>query len=259
MLDSAQILDTFLFETLSVGLDTHSLDGRARLSKLAMPHIQRLPDGVFRQLILQALAERTGLELASLKQYHATPTEPPVSAAAQASAPDQPGATVEPQRPPKRRVAIGNSTQAYPNIAQAAIALLLHQPSAATLVPTRDVELLAALEGDDIALLCELIELLHKRPDSNTAMLLGHWYGTPAGDLLNRLAGQERLIPSAGIEQQFQDTVATLSQVPQRSELAAHVDKLRATDYSTMTEQEKRRLKELLLRKQQLDIERKGG
>ena len=53
--------------------------------------------------------------------------------------------------------------------------------------------------------------LIHRRPDSNTAMLLGHWYGTPEGDLLSRLAGQERLIPTEGIEQQFVDTMSALS------------------------------------------------
>ena len=43
-------------------------------------------------------------------------------------------------------------------------------------------------------------------------MLLGHWYGTPEGELLSRLAGQERLIPTEGIEQQFIDTIATLAE-----------------------------------------------
>jgi DNA primase len=48
------------------GLDITSLDGRARMSKLALPYIRQLPEGVYRQLMFQALAERTGLELSSL-------------------------------------------------------------------------------------------------------------------------------------------------------------------------------------------------
>ena len=43
-------------------------------------------------------------------------------------------------------------------------------------------------------------------------MLLGHWYGTDEGELLSRLAGQERLIPTAGIEHQFVDTMTALAQ-----------------------------------------------
>ena len=48
------------------GLDLASLDGRARMSKLALPYIRQLPEGVYRQLMFQALAQRTGLELSSL-------------------------------------------------------------------------------------------------------------------------------------------------------------------------------------------------
>ena len=116
-----------------------------------------------------------------------------------------------------------------------------------------DPEPLAALEGDDVALLRDLLALLQRRPDSNTAMLLGHWYGTPEGELLGRLAGQERLIPRSGIEQQFIDTVAALAQLPQRSQLSAQVDKLKVTNYADMSEAEKQRLRELLQQKQRMD------
>jgi hypothetical protein len=51
--------------------------------------------------------------------------------------------------------------------------------------------------GSEGALLREILELLHKRPESTTGMLLGHWHGMPEGELLAQLAGQERLIPQA--------------------------------------------------------------
>ena len=98
--------------------------------------------------------------------------------------------------------------------------------------------------------------LLHRRPESNTAMLLGHWYGTPEGELLNRLAGQERLIPTEGIEQQFVDTITVLSQLPHRSKIDEQVDKLKRADYAQMSQGEKQRLRELLQQKAQLDATR---
>jgi DNA primase len=134
----------------------------------------------------------------------------------------------------------------YSNLAQAAIALLLHRPGIARLA---DLDSLAELEGDDIALLRELLALLQRRPESNTAMLLGHWYGTPEGELLSRLAGQERLIPSEGIEQQFIDTMTVLARAPHQSKLAAQVDKLKLTRYAQVSELEKQRLRELLQEK----------
>ena len=63
LLHQAIPLETFLFESVSEGLDTDSLDGRARFSKLALPYIRQLPEGVFRQLMFKELARRTGLEL----------------------------------------------------------------------------------------------------------------------------------------------------------------------------------------------------
>ena len=101
---------------------------------------------------------------------------------------------------------IPNSQQqaGYSNLAQSAIALILHQPEIARQVKAGG---LTELSGDNVALLAELIDLVQRRPESNTGMLLGHWYGTPEGELLNQLAGQERLIPTAGIERQFNDII----------------------------------------------------
>ena len=84
-------------------------------------------------------------------------------------------------------------------------------------------------------------------------MLLGHWYGTPEGELLSRLAGQERLIPREGIEQQFVDTMLVLARAPQQSKLAAQVDKLKHTNYAEVSELEKQRLREMLQEKQRRD------
>jgi DNA primase len=141
----------------------------------------------------------------------------------------------------------------YSNFAQAALALLLHQPNVAKLC---DPARLSELAGEDIELLRELLDLLRRRPESNTAMLLGHWYGTPEGDLLSRLAGQERLIPTEGIEQQFVDTIEALAQLPQRTKLNAQVDKLKLTNYAEVSELEKQRLRELLQDKLRQDSER---
>ena len=241
-------LEAFLFDAVSEGLDTATLEGRARLSKLALPWLRQLPDGVFRQLMFRALAERTGLTVAELMHLEAPP--PPSSAPPQEPPPS--GETGN--RGPRQRSPTSPAPLGYSNLAQAAIALLLHQPDIA---PRVELEPLTALEGDDIVLLRELLDLLQRRPDSNTAMLLGHWYGTPEGELLSRLAGEERLIPREGIEKQFTDTLATLVQRPQRSKLSARVDKLKATNYADMSEADKQQLRELLKEKQRLDEARK--
>jgi DNA primase len=243
---------------VAAGLDMATLDGRARMSKQALPYIRQLPEGVYRQLMFQDLAERTGLELTSLMQLEAPPPAPDHGAEPDYGAepeydevPDYDDAAPAPQ--PKQRQASRALAAGYSNMAQAAIALLLHQPDIARLTSPA---LLADMDGEDVGLLRELLTLLHRRPDSNTAMLLGHWYGTPEGELLSRLAGQERLIPTAGIEQQFADTMSALAHLPHRSKLAEQVDKFKLTNYAEVSELEKQRLREMLQEKQQRDAER---
>jgi DNA primase len=260
LLGNAVPLETFLFESVAQGLDMASLDGRARMSKQALPYIRQLPEGVYRQLMFQALAERTGLELSSLMLLEAPPP-PPLEAPphydpkADHEPPHYDEAPPGPdqQRPVSPRgqhFSHQAPAKGYSNLAQAAIALLLHQPDIARLVSP---ELLDGVDGEDGQLLRELLSVLHRRPESSTAMLLGHWYGTDEGKLLSRLAGQERLIPATGIEQQFVDTITALAHLPHQSKLAAQVDKLKLTNYAEVSELEKQRLRELLQEKLQRD------
>lgn len=283
LIQGAMPLETFLFESAADGLDISNLDGRARLSKLALPYIRQMPDGVFKQLMFQSLAERTGLELSSLMRLE-TPVAPPSPASQIDSqySPDGHGSAsgneappqdwdyppadyqdypstgsdhgTQPDSAPRQRTVQSAARAGHTNLAQSALALILHQPEVARQI---DPQTLIDLTGEDVELLRELLELVHRRPESNTGMLLGHWYGTPEGDLLNRLAGQERLIPTAGIEQQFMDTMENLvERRPRDSKLAAQVDKLRLTNYAQVSELEKQRLRELLQEKQQRDAAR---
>jgi len=253
-------LESFLFEAVAEGVDTATLDGRARLSKLALPYVRQLPEGVYRKLMFKALAERTGLDPDELQQLEARQAQPPGEPApgyrysepppyepTATPGPDYPGVE-PPARPVRRAPRVGAA--GYANLAQSAIALLLHRPDVARLA---DPGTLDELEGEDAGLLRQLLQLLHRQPDSSTAMLLGHWYGTVEGELLNQLAGQERLIPAEGIERQFLDTMAALAHAPHRSKLAAQVDKLKQTNYAQVSELEKQRLRELLQEKQRRD------
>ena len=140
--------------------------------------------------MFQALAQRTGLDLASLMQLEPAPPAP------------RSRTTTTPHRrtpanPSRNR---GGARRRAP--APRVIPTWPRRPSpccctSRTSPAWSDPAPLAELEGEDVGLLRELLTLLQRRPESNTAMLLGHWYGTPEGELLSRLAGQERLIPKS--------------------------------------------------------------
>lgn len=93
--DQALSLDSFLFRELEDGLDLNTMDGRARLAKLAQPYLKQLPEGMFHQLLIKKLSDITGLD----SQYLTTHFEEEAAAEAQAKAATPPQQMViQPQR-----------------------------------------------------------------------------------------------------------------------------------------------------------------
>ncbi|MBT5412747.1 MAG: DNA primase [Cellvibrionales bacterium] len=64
---NAMPLSEFIFESLSAEYDHNSVDGKAKLSKLVIPLINKMPGGVFKTLMIRALSKRTDLEESELK------------------------------------------------------------------------------------------------------------------------------------------------------------------------------------------------
>jgi len=61
-------LSQYFLESLSQQVDTRSVDGRAHLVELARPLLQKLPDSVFRDLMLDQLAQLSGLPAQQLEK-----------------------------------------------------------------------------------------------------------------------------------------------------------------------------------------------
>ncbi|UTA47500.1 DNA primase [Simiduia sp. 21SJ11W-1] len=98
-------LEDYLFDAVSDGLDLKRLEHRARLSKLAAPLIYQLPKGVYRELMFQQLAKRTGLDRAMLMELAERPPEPaperpPAAPSAPAEAAPVAGYEYAPDAPP---------------------------------------------------------------------------------------------------------------------------------------------------------------
>ncbi|CAA0103037.1 DNA primase [Zhongshania aliphaticivorans] len=245
LLAGAAPLERYFFESLHEQTNPDTLEGKARLSKLALPRLQLLPDGVFRQLMLDSLATRTGLSRQSIDQLlndtEATATQDQVA---------------KPAPPEQRRSTTQKLTAKLPGSRRDpllfALAMLLYNPRAATTS--------AAHIGDKeaspaAALLNNTITLLKKRPESSTAMLLGHWYGQPEYDVMTEalktieLLGTE--LNDEKAEAAFADTLAHLEAQKSTQILRDHVDKLRegnevdktaSADYAELSEADKQQL-----------------
>jgi DNA primase len=146
-----------------------------------------------------------------------------------------PPTTMTPPSPPDDEevpcasAAPGAPRGGHATLPQAAIALLLHKPEVA---PRRSAAASRSCRAARARLLRDILELLHKRPESSTGMLLGHWHGTDEGELLAHLAGQERLIPRRPSRQQFGDILRASPACPcasaSRGDRGAQEPRLRA-------------------------------
>ncbi len=174
-LDRGVTLSEFFIDELSKQSDLDSVDGRARLAELARPLLARLPEGVFRELLVKRLADTVGLSPAKLSTL--------LDSGATGSRRDgrQPG------QPPPRRPA-PRFGPGKPSVVRRAITLLLHHPGAAQ---DLDVERLGGITRPGIDLLRDLIETVQARPDITTAGLLERWRQHAEGRHLGKLAAVE--------------------------------------------------------------------
>ena len=77
LVQNATPLTDFLINTLQQQADTTRLDGRAKLAKLAKPMIEKFPDGVLKNLVIQRLSRLTEVEPQDLHTMPKTQTPVP--------------------------------------------------------------------------------------------------------------------------------------------------------------------------------------
>jgi len=174
-LGAALTLSEFLIEELSAQVDLQSVDGRARLAEMARPLIDRIPQGVYRELLTDKLAATVGLSAAKL-------------VALLGRAPHRPGAPTAPARSTRLRAQQASSGSGKPSVIRRAITLLLHFPEAAK---DLDVEDLAGVNRPGTELLRELIETVQADPNITTAGLLERFRNHDEGRHLGKLAAVE--------------------------------------------------------------------
>ncbi|MDX1804234.1 MAG: DNA primase [Alcanivorax sp.] len=85
--DKADALSTYLFRHLAEGLDLETVDGRARLARLALPYLDKPAGPVYRALLTEELSRLTRLDKESLIQLKPAATPAPASHRAPASTP----------------------------------------------------------------------------------------------------------------------------------------------------------------------------
>ncbi|MBD8685135.1 DNA primase [Pseudomonas sp. CFBP 13719] len=273
----AQPLADYFFQQLTEEADPRSLEGKAHMATLAAPLIDKVPGANLRTLMRNRLSQITGLSGEAVSQlvqsapaapmpshdpladydsmpgyspdfsdFHAPPAFEPQQQWASA----KPGGKkwegkpwkgkgrrdFEPRPQPRTPVTVEPPTLS-------ALRTLLHYPQLAEKV--EDVSHFADEEQVHAQLLVALLEALQKNPKLRSLQLIARWHGTEQGKLLRALAEKEWLIDADNLEQQFFDTITSLS-ARQRERCLEHL--LRKSRQSELSAEEKNQLRELLSR-----------
>jgi len=176
-------LSEYLVRELAQHSDLTNADGRARLAEAARPLFLKVPEGVFRELLLERLAEVVGLNPRRLGELW-TP-------AAAATAPQAPPT---PLRRPSARAALGAGRG---SLVRQAIVRLLHHPQIALEVEAAERAGLEASEEPGVALLRELLDELRAHPAQIPAQVVQRWSGREGAEALQKLLEREEVITSA--------------------------------------------------------------
>jgi DNA primase len=180
-LAESQALSEYFFDHLSSSVDMNSIDGRARLVGLARPHLERIPEGIFRDMMfarLETLARhRVAQSVAGKASDLATPPH---------------GGTPQTQRTAMRL----------------ALAHLVQNPSRAA--DATNMEAFAGCDLPGFEIYRELVDFCSKSPNMTTAQLLELWRDRPALSHLEKLAIWELQGDAEHLAREFRDTVTGL-------------------------------------------------
>ncbi len=209
-MQNASTLSDFFFQTLMHQTDMSSMDGRARLVKLATDFLKKLPESIFQQMMFEELAKKARVDASKFT------------------------------RGGKSVGATGGSQKARtPSALRLAITLLVQQPDLATLL----TEPIPKLEIPGFDLLIEILELIKNNPHMTTGILLEHWRDRKEEKSLAKLAQTEHMIPEDGVKNEFLGTIRRLKKFAHEQVIEHLLAK--ATQFG-LTVAEKKHLHELI-------------
>ncbi len=218
LVESALPLSEFFFRHFTEQVDLESIDGRARLVELARPHLNFIPEGVFREMMFEQL----GLLARHRMRGPASETLQQV-----ATRPARDSGQLQ-QRTPLRL----------------ALAHLVQNPSLVRLVSEGKKLPKCDLQGMEIYR--ELIDFCVKHPNMSTAQLLELWRDNPAQPHLQTLATWSLEGEAEHQAREFRDALTSL-ELQWTDQLIGRMQKT-----INQIDDEKQLQRELLQRRQEL-------
>jgi DNA primase len=172
VVDAAPAIE-YLFSELATGLDTRQLDDQAKLASLVLPYIEKVPNGVLKQLMRNRLNQITGL----------------------AEAP-KPAARARMSRPSAQEGGLTPLTRRL-------LGYLLRVPEAMQQVDADTRSAVAAnADSDPFA---EVVQYVDRNPDADRSELVGRWAGSALAEEIGRLAQQPQTLPAEAVARELEE------------------------------------------------------
>ena len=220
--------DTFLLAELArQAQDDGSPAARARLKSLALPLIQLMPNGVLKELVLAALAERVGVSAERLM-------------------PEPSSREIKSPEAHQRAVAPSPSEPGRPTALRKAILLLLHHPELALGLTPPPGWADSPVPG--LPLLSQLINLLSER-SAPLGVVLEHFRNSPHAQALEALTRQPPPQDSAddAIRQNmWSDMLEHIGAMHNRTQLEKRLAELNKRPFSELQPIERQELSRLM-------------
>jgi DNA primase len=227
-LDNGKDLSDFLIDKLTKDIDIKSIDGRARLAEQAKPLISVIPEGIFKELIIDKLSQSVGLSSKKLTSLITEHKNKSLKIAVE-----------QKQRIFNQKI-IKNKKEKT-SITKKAITLILNYPSIGR---EAKLNLIEKNNEPGTEILRKLIQTIQKKPDINTAGLIEFWRNDSEGKFLGQLASKE--LPKNdefNAQAEMNDCLIQLNKSYIKTRITSLIDKQRNEDLSS---DERKELNELI-------------
>jgi DNA primase len=213
-------LSEYLVRELGEQFDLAHADGRARFAAAAQPLLAKVPEGVFRELLLERLAQSIGLSADRLRSLWSGTGGERGGSLERGGEPGHGDRRAAGNDRGMPRRSPGASASGRGSLVRQAVTLLVHFPAAARGVAGGVIDALEPLTQPGMPLLRELLAQQREDPCESTGQLLERWRERPEAAQLAKLALVPVLladVPAAALE--LQQLLGRLADEGQRSRI----------------------------------------
>ena len=178
-IQSAQGLSDYFFENVSEGLKLSEMEGRAQLVSKALPYLERLPEGVFREMMFDRLKGLSGMATLNVLDNVVVDLSPKI---------------------------IHQHASNRLSSARVAIALLLQNPRLVDNVEQKNIDW-SGLEFRGIELFKSILQVILDKRSLNTAVLIEYYRNTVEEKSVKALALLDVYVVDDKIEEVFCDAL----------------------------------------------------